>query len=336
MKIAIIGGAGFVGSHLTKAYLDAGHDVFVLDNLSSGSRQAVDPRARFYSVDIRDHKLQDILHRERPDVVSHHATQRHETGTGAHTLADADVHVRGLINVLDSCVNASVKRFIFASGGNNLYGQVDAQQLPLIEDMPLHPRSAQAISKVAGEWYIRYYTQQYGIKHTILRYADIYGETELQSMHHPLSHCIQMLHQMQQPIIHGNGAEIRDHIFIDDVIEANLQILKRLPRSENRTFHISSGQGSSLNQLYHLAASMQDSHLEPLHLLGSHLALSSIILDNTRARQALDWQPQTSLPEGIRQATLRLLPRQNTLPRIVQTPQPEEITIPARVSLTHA
>ena len=340
MKIAIIGGAGFIGSHLTHTYLDAGHDIFVIDSLTSGLQQVIDPRARFYHVDIRAKKLQDILQSERPDMVIHHATQQHETGTGAHTLADADVHVRGLINVLDSCVNASVKRFIFASGGNNLYGRVDAEQLPLPEVTPLHPRSAQDISKAAGEWYVRYYSQQYGLTHTIMRYADIYGEDEPLLFRHPISYFIRMLHEKQRPVIRGTGNEVKDHIFIDDIMQAHLHLQKALRRAENRTFHISSGQGYSLKQLYTLVALVQDSQLEPLYIAGSHLVSSAIILDNTQARLALNWQPQISLSEGIRLATQRILQPGQHLQKIPQlvtstllTPQPVMAT---ENTLTHA
>lgn len=337
MKIAIMGGAGFIGSHLTHAYLNAGNDVFVIDNLTSGSRQVIDPRARFYQVDIRDKRIQDILQCERPDMVSHHATHQHETGTGAHTLADADVHVRGLINVLDSCINASVKRFIFASGGNNLYGRVDAEQLPLPEITPLHPRTAQDISKAAGEWYVRYYSQQYGLKHTIMRYADIYGEEEPFQFRHPLSYFIRMLHEQQRPVIRGTGNEIKDHIFIDDIVQAHLQLLKTLPRGENRTFHISSGLGYSLKQLYNIAALVQNSQIEPVYIAGSHLISSAIVLDNTQAHLALTWQPQTTLAEGVLQATKRILSHNQKVPQMVTSaPNTPQAILVTENRLTHA
>jgi UDP-glucose 4-epimerase len=339
MKIAILGGAGFVGSHLAHAYLNAGHAVFVIDSLISGLQQVIDPRARFYQIDIRDTRLQDILLCERPDMVCHHVTQQHEAGTGAHTLADADVHVRGLINVLDSCVAASVTRFIFASGGNNLYGQVNAEQLPLPEVTPLHPRTAQDISKAAGEWYVRYYSQQYGLKHTIMRYADIYGEAEPLHFHHPLSYFVRMLYERQRPVIRGTGNEVKDHIFIDDVVQAHLQLLKAPTRGENRTFHISSGQSYSLKQLYNLAALVQDSQLEPVYIAGSYLVSSAIVLDNTQARLALDWQPQTSLTEGVRQATQLILPASPKIPQLVTSTHLRSHAVAVSTSanaLTHA
>src|SRR5579884_3794314 len=140
MKIAITGGAGFIGEYLTTSYLDAGHDVLVIDNLSRGSRKAIDPRARFYEVDVRDGKLSHILQHERPDLVSHHVAQWGYDVPFERSLADADVHIRGLLNVLDCCVDASVKKIIFASGGNGMYGFVEADQLPLSEETPLCPQ----------------------------------------------------------------------------------------------------------------------------------------------------------------------------------------------------
>src|ERR1044071_7896065 len=115
MKIAIIGGAGFVGSHLTRAYLNAGHDVFIIDSLVHGTRDAIDARARFYHMDIRDGKLRAILQAERPDIVSHHAVLREQVLPCEGSLLDADVHIRGLLNVLECCVAAQVTKLIFAS-----------------------------------------------------------------------------------------------------------------------------------------------------------------------------------------------------------------------------
>ncbi len=127
MKIAITGGAGFIGARVAKAYLDAGHDVLIIDTCAdsgSAGRWASDARARFYQLDIRDEKLFTLLQNERPDVVSHHVAQQWQRAYPdmRQSRLDADVHVRGLLNVLESCVAASVQQVIFASGGNSLYG----------------------------------------------------------------------------------------------------------------------------------------------------------------------------------------------------------------------
>ncbi len=299
MKIAITGGAGFIGSRLTRAYLNAGHDVLVIDNLLHGCRQDVDTRARFYQVDIRDSKLCTILQQERPDLVSHHAVQQRDNIPGEQSLADADVHVRGLLNVLESCINATVRKVIFASSGNSMYGCIDNEQLPVKEDAPLCPQHPYDISKVAGEWYVRYYTHQYGLKHTILRYADIYGETDSQHAHHALTYFIHMLSKQQRPIIRGTGNEIRDHLFIEDAIQANLCALKR---GDNQTLHISAGCGCSLNQLCRMVAILLKTDLEPVHISGTLVEEHSIVLDNRRAERVLGWKPEVTMIEGIQHA----------------------------------
>jgi UDP-glucose 4-epimerase len=303
MKIAITGGAGFIGSHLTKAYLDAGHDVFIIDNLLHGTHHILDERARFYQVDIRDNKVATILQKERPDVVSHHAVQRDDELVGGKTLADADVHVHGLLNVLDSCTNASVQKFIFASGSYSMYGHVNAARLPLHEDTPLCPLSAHDISKVAGEWYVRYHTRYYGLQHAILRYADTYGNAGDKRSHHPFNYFANMLLQQQRPIIRGTGNDMRDHIFVEDIIQANLLILKH---GENCTLHISSGEGYTLNQLYHMTTVILDSKIKPLYIACSGPEIPAITFDNSQANRILGWSPQFTLPEGIRRATSRL------------------------------
>ena len=311
MKIAITGGAGFIGSHLAGAYLDAGHDVLIIDNLAHGNQQAIDPRARLYAIDIRDSKLRTILQQERPDVVSHHAIHYPNNIAGEKSLADADVHIRGLLNILEGCVNAAVGKVIFASNGNSLYGHVDADHLPVTEVTALCPRQLDDISKVAGEWYVRYYTNQFGLKHTILRYADVYGETNITLAHHPITYFIAMLLQQQHPIIRGTGEEIRDHIFIDDVVEANIRALKR---GENQTLHISSGRGCNQNQLCDMLTVLLKSDLDAVHISGTLTEDHSIVMDNSRAQRVLGWRPEIPIMEGIQRALELWYTRKETGP----------------------
>lgn len=303
MKIAITGGAGFIGSRIAKEYLDAGHAVLVIDNLANGSEDAIDPRARFYNVDIRDSKIRTILKQERPEIVSHHAVHRGSSLPSEQAMIDADVNIRGFLHLLDCCVDSPVKKIIFASNGNDLYGDVTPNQNPLSETTLLAPRRSLDISKAAGESYVRYYTRQYGLEHTILRYADVYGEEPWNKAQHPLSYFIKEVSQHRRPLIQGTGAAIRDQIFIDDVVLANLAALER---GKNQTLHISSGSGASLNQLFTLVASYLGSDLTPNYTSGSLCLPEKITMDNTCAQESLHWFPRVSLADGVKRSILLL------------------------------
>jgi UDP-glucose 4-epimerase len=297
MKIAVLGGAGFIGSHLVKAYLDAKHDVVFIDNFPYQSRQSIDPRARFYD----DSQLSAVLQQERPDLVSYHAGQLHDLISDEQPSQTGDI--QRLLNVLEGCVSAGVSKIVFAAAGNNLYGKLDEDQLPVREDAPLCSHYPHDITKIASEWYVRNYTREHGLKHTILRYADVYGEADDYFIHHPLTHFILSLAKQRSPIIYGAGEEIRDAIFIDDVVQANLCVLER---GDNETFNISSGRGSTLNQLYQVVANLLKSDLQPVHVAGKLDRDASMVLDNSRARAMLGWQPETVLYEGIQEAIRRL------------------------------
>jgi UDP-glucose 4-epimerase len=306
MRIAVLGGAGFIGSKITKAYVQAGHDVCVIDNLAGAAEPPIDTRVRFYKVDLREEKIHSILQKERPDVVSHHAVQPQEAVRGEHILADADVHIRGLLNVLEGCIRASVKKIIFASGGVDLYAGASTPLQIVNEETPLHPAQAQDVSKAAGEWYIRLYTQQHRLQHTILRYADVYGETDPHHLHHPLGYFAGELLAQRQPLIYGNGEDARDHIFVDDIVQANLLALTR---GENMTLHISSGQGYTMRQLYQTVARALGNDIQPLYLLEARSTRSTIILDHTRAKHDLGWQPQWGFAQGVCRAVAQLRAR---------------------------
>ena len=304
MKIAVLGGAGFVGSHLTRTFLDAGHDILVIDNLAHGSREDVDGRARFYQMDIRDTRVQHILQLERPDVVSYHVAPR-APFPGGSPLIDADVQVHGLLNVLEGCVSASVARFIYASNGSTLYlpapiAEAGRSGLHIAaEDTPVCPQHSADICKLTGEWYVRHFLQEHGLKYTILRYAHIYGETSREQPQHPITYFIDMLARGQRPVMRGPARDVRDHIHIDDVVRANLCALER---GRNCTLHISAGKGYTLDQLFKAVAARLSSDLLPVPLASSRIEPTALVLDNTLARQQLDWQPRVDLAEGIKRA----------------------------------
>ncbi len=175
MKILVTGGAGFIGSHVVDAYLAAGHEVAVVDNLSlvgGGRRENVPAQARFYEVDIRGEALRQAMADFRPEVVNHHAAQASVKISMDDPTYDAEVNVLGLVNVLRAASDAQVRHVIYISSAAT-YGT--PASVPLNEDSPQHPESAYGITKMAGEHYLRMWHDSYGLDYTIFRYANVYG-----------------------------------------------------------------------------------------------------------------------------------------------------------------
>jgi UDP-glucose 4-epimerase len=173
LKILVTGGAGFIASQITDAFIKEGHEVFVLDNLVTGFRHNINPEANFIEADIRDKEISALFEKEKFDVVNHHAAQMDVRRSVADPSFDANVNILGTINLLQCSLKTNVKKFMFASTGGAVYG--DQKYYPADEQHPTDPLSPYGISKLTVEKYLYFYRQQYGLNYTILRYANIYG-----------------------------------------------------------------------------------------------------------------------------------------------------------------
>ncbi len=223
MKVLITGGAGFIGSHLAGGYLDAGHEVVVVDDLSSGHRRNLQPGATFHQVDIRSPELDRVIAQERPDVVSHHAAQMDVRRSVADPAFDADVNVIGLIRVLEASRRHGVRRVLFASSGGAGYGE--QHQFPATEDHPLEPVSPYGVSKRAGELYLGCFRAMYGLETVAMRYANVYGPR--QDPHGEAGVVAIFTRRMLsggKPVINGDGGQTRDYVFVGDLVRANLML----------------------------------------------------------------------------------------------------------------
>jgi UDP-glucose 4-epimerase len=214
MKVLVTGGAGFIGSHVVDAYLAAGHEVVVVDDLSTGHREHVDPRARFHRLDIQDPRTADLIRAERPDVLNHHAAQMDVRRSVADPLFDARVNVLGTLVLLEAARAAGVQRILFVSSGGAVYGEQEV--FPAPETHPTNPMSPYGVSKRAGELYAAFYQAVHGMPFLALRYANVYGPR--QDPHGEAGVVAIFTGRMLrgEPVtVNGDGGQTRDYVYVD-------------------------------------------------------------------------------------------------------------------------
>ena len=295
-RILVTGGAGFIGSHVAEAFIEAGHTVAVLDNLSSGKRENVPQKAQFFEIDITDREgLEGVFSEFRPEIVSHHAAQISVNRSVREPCFDAEQNILGTINLLDLSAKYGVKCFIFASTGGALYG--DAVTIPSNEDTPVIPLAPYGIAKASVEHYIRFFSGEHGIESVVLRYANVYGPR--QDPHGEAGVvAIFSLKALagEGCVIYGTGDQTRDFVFVKDVARANLAAIDGKPG----TYNIGTGIETSINKLFSEFKTLEGS-LEAKHDAARPGEVFRSALDVSRAKQDLGWQPQVSLSDGIRE-----------------------------------
>lgn len=297
MKILVTGGAGFIGSHVVDAYVTAGHEVAVLDNLSTGREDNINPGARLHRVDVRDLALvQDVVAGFKPEVVNHHAAQSEVPKSVADPGNDAQVNLVGGLNVLRACVDNSVRKVIFSSTGGALYGEPDV--VPADEDHPIRPLSPYGTSKAAFELYLEMFQRTFGLGYTTLRYANIYGPRQdfFAEEGRVIAIFASRMIEGKPLTIDGDGSQSRDMLHVGDVAIANLAALDR---GDGQTFHISTGVPVTVNDLFRKLAILTEYKLEARFGPARKGDVYRIALDNSRARDVLGWEPRISLEDGL-------------------------------------
>jgi UDP-glucose 4-epimerase len=308
MKILITGGAGFIGSNVADGYIGAGHEVLVVDNLSTGKRSNVNPEVSFYEMDIRSPEIARLVEKEKPDTVNHHAAQISVPNSVADPLEDADVNIKGLLNLLESAVKSGVKKFIFISSGGAIYGE--ASEYPTSEGYVPRPLSPYAITKFCSERYLDYYRHQYGLSYTTLRYANIYGPRQIPHGEAGVVAIFMdnLLRSQPSFLYHFPEEEegmIRDYCFVGDVVKANLLALER---GEDEFVNIGTGVGTKTLPLYrNIFEALEEmrgkmpaglAELQRRSARSGDLTRSCLLVE--RAGRILGWSPETNLKEGIR------------------------------------
>lgn len=295
MRILVTGGAGFIGSHIVERYLALGHQVAVVDNLSTGRRDFVGPGARFHQVDICSPALEEVFASFRPQVVNHHAAQISVSLSVRDPLLDARVNVLGTLRLLELCRKYGVEKVIFASSGGTVYGE--PLYLPVREDHPCRPANPYGASKLAGELYLQAYHQAHGLRYTALRYGNVYGPRQFPHGEAGVVaiFALKML-RGERPVIYGSGEQERDFVFVEDVVQANVLALER---GDNRAVNIGTGRGTSVNRIFSLLRGITGYDGEAEYAPPRPGEVFRIALEPSLAGEALGWHPSTPLEEGL-------------------------------------
>lgn len=297
MRILITGGAGFIASHVADAYIANGHEVAILDNLSTGVRENVNSGVKFYFGDISDLEfVNKVVYEFKPEVLNHHAAHIHVGRSVDDPKFDATINILGTINLMQSLVKYKpLKKVIFASTGGAMYGN---KQTPFNEEMMPSPLSPYGVSKRSAELYLGFYHAQYGIPFVALRYANVYGPR--QNPHGEagvVSIFSKKILERKQPVINGDGLQTRDYVFVEDVAAANVLALNT---SEVGAFNIGTSVETDVNSIFELVNKNFGADWKQVHGPARAGEQTTSSLSYQKAKQALNWQPKIKLAEGIK------------------------------------
>ncbi|MGQ9819771.1 MAG: NAD-dependent epimerase/dehydratase family protein [Candidatus Kapaibacteriales bacterium] len=295
MNILVTGGAGFIGSHIVDRYIELGHKVTVIDNLSTGNLENLNPKAEFYQIDILDPEIEKIFKQNKFDIVNHHAAQIDVRISVTNPIYDAKVNILGGLNLYECCRKFNVKKIIFASSGGTIYGE--QKYFPADEKHPLEPCSPYGISKLANEKYLIYYKDIHGIDFVALRYSNVYGPRQNPNGEAGVVAIFSKKFLMgEQPIINGDGKNTRDYVYVSDVVEAN--VLALAPNVSG-PFNIGTATEYDVNFIFSHLKRIAKSPLEAYYGPAKPGEQQRSCLDYSNYKKVTNWRPKVSIEEGL-------------------------------------
>ena len=293
--VLVTGGAGFIGSHVVDALVESGYQVAIIDDLSTGVLENVNPAAKLHTMDITDKaSVQELIRSVRPYAIMHLAAHIQVGHSVIDPQFDASVNIIGLLNIMEAAKDAGVQRVVMSSTGGAMYGD---QPIPFTEDMPAGPLSPYGVSKRAGELYLNYYYQLYGISYVSLRYANVYGPRQNA---HGESGVVAIFSEMiaagKSPVINGDGTHTRDYVHVSDVARANLLALEHSYVGE---INIGTATETSTNEVFRAVVREFGVDIPEEHgpeRPGEQVRSS---LSPAKAKQILGWEPTISIEQGL-------------------------------------
>ncbi|MDY6855139.1 MAG: GDP-mannose 4,6-dehydratase [Thermodesulfobacteriota bacterium] len=297
MRVLLTGGAGFIGSHVSDMLIDKGHEVIIIDNLSSGKKENLSQNSLFYEGDIRGPIVKEVMEKERPVALIHHAAQISVRDSVDDPIYDMDVNIGGTLNLLQNSVRFGIKRFLFACTGGALYGEQD--YFPADEEHPIRPISPYGIAKLSCEKYLYFYHEVYGLSYVSLRYSNVYGPRQ-----DPYGEAgvvaifSQKMLAGEQPVINGSGEQTRDFVFVEDVARANILALET---NISGVFNIGTGIETTVNELFKGIKGLFKSNANEVHGEPNKGEQLRSVIECSKAKRELGWHPNVPFHEGLKQ-----------------------------------
>ncbi len=300
MRILVTGGAGFIGSNVADRLLELGHEVDVMDDLSTGSIDNVNPEAGFLRFDIRTPEAAEAVCANAYDIICHHAAQMDVRRSVREPVFDSSVNIGGSLNIMEAARKSGVKRVVYASTGGAVYGE--PLSLPVREDHPINPICHYGVSKHTVEHYLFLYRNLYGLGYVVLRYPNVYGPRQNPRGEAGVTAIFTLKYLSgEQPRINGDGEQLRDYVHVSDIAGANVLAMNlSRPDLDGGIFNIGWGTGHSVKALDSIIRSLVGTTLKPEFGPALPEEILKVCLDSRKAREELGWTPRITFEEGLK------------------------------------